>query len=186
MISNHPSTSLCSRKQAVGLPNYLNDCAIVQVALLGWLLVARTQLRAAGIEAGGLLAEPQVELLLLALVYGWQAWLEACGGPWRMLPLPSRQLLQSSRRQLSMTIAALSLLCASRFTTEPRADSEVDDTGINDDNLGARLEWIDDTYSLTVAVGTILALLGALLARENSSGETTREDSDRSSKHKDA
>jgi hypothetical protein len=133
------------------------------VALLGWLLVARSQLRSAGIEAGGLLAEPKVELLLLAVTYGWQAWLEACAGPWTAgLPLPSRQLLQSSARRLPMAVAALSLLAASYHTRDPTAAAADDGDG-DGDSLG-RLEWIDDSYTLAAAAATVLSLLGALLS----------------------
>ena len=71
--------------------------AAIGVALLGWGLVVRSQLRAAGVEAGGLLAEPKVELLLLAVVYGWQAWLEACATPW-VLGLPARSRCKFHKR----------------------------------------------------------------------------------------
>lgn len=117
---------------------------------------------------GGLLAEPRVELLLLAVVYGWQSWLEACSGPWRMLPLPSRQLLQSPQRRLPMAIAALSLLAASRHTRDSaESDGETDSLG--------RLEWIDDSYSIAAAGATVLALLGALLAKDGSANDATHE-----------
>ena len=140
----------------------------VQVALLGWLLVARAQLRAAGIEAGGLLAEPQVDLLLLAVVYGWQAWLEACSGLWLLLPSPSRQLLQSSHRRVPMAIAALSLLVASRYTSETaRSDGELNEGGTGDSDSLGRLQWIDDTYSFAASAATVFALLGALLATDS-------------------
>lgn len=110
-----------------------------------------------------------MELLLLAVVYGWQSWLEACSGPWRMLPLPSRQLLQSPQRRLPMAIAALSLLAASRHTRDS-AESGTGET----DSLG-RLEWIDDSYSIAAAGATVLALLGALLEKDGSANDATHE-----------
>jgi hypothetical protein len=46
----------------------------VGVALLGWLMVVRQQLRTAGVLAGRVwTVDPRAELLLLALFYGWQA-----------------------------------------------------------------------------------------------------------------
>lgn len=135
----------------------------IGVALLGWALVVRSQLRAAGVDAGGLLAEPQVEPLLLAVIYGWQAWLEACAGQWATgLPAGSRLLMQSEGRRLPMAVAALSLLVASRYTRAGHAELAAVDPAAEG---AARLEWVDDSYALAATAATVLALLGSFLAR---------------------
>ena len=157
-----------------------------QVALLGWLLAARAQLRTAGIEAGGLLAEPQVDLLLLAVVYGWQVWLEACSSLWLKLPPSSRQLLQSPQRRVPMTIAAVSLLIASRHTIETaQTGSELEKAGTGETDSLERLQWIDDTYNLAAAAATVFALLGALLSKDSDECATIHDDTS-ASKPKDA
>lgn len=115
-----------------------------------------------------MLAEPQVDLLLLAVVYGWQAWLEASSSLWLKLPSRSRELLHSSQRRAPMAIAAVSLLAASRHTTETApTDGELKEGGDGETDSLGRLQWIDDTYSLVAAAATVLALLGALLAKDS-------------------
>ena len=67
-----------------------------------------------------------------------------------------------------MAIAALSLLAASRHTRDSaESDGETDSLG--------RLEWIDDSYSTAAAGATVLALLGALLAKDGSANDATHE-----------
>lgn len=67
-----------------------------------------------------------------------------------------------------MAIAALSLLVASRYTTETaRRDGELYEDGTGDSHSLGRLQWIDDTYSFAASATTVFALLGALLAKDS-------------------
>jgi hypothetical protein len=161
----------------------------VALALGGWLLVMRQQMRAAGCLAGGsALAEPQVELLLLAVLYGWQAWVESCGERWRTLS--SAGLLQSRGRLPAMAVAALCLLAASRYAADTGSTHGSTHHGGGDDGvaaasaaaaveaksaadghggeegsalLGLGSRWVDDSYVTAAMTTTLLALLGAAL-----------------------
>ena len=127
----------------------------VGVALCGWGLVLRGQLRTLGIFEQNLSPgeSQQVELLLLAALYGWQAWLEAYA--WQ--GLPSAPLLQSRERLPSMAVAATCLLLAARCSlpnSSPQAAS----------GLLANSQWLDESYAAAAVAATVLALMGAALA----------------------
>lgn len=81
----------------------------IAIALISWALVLRMVLRQSGVFSAenSLTADPQLELLLLAVLYAWQAWLEACHPWWTALPA-----VRSLQRYKRSFIATIPLTCA--------------------------------------------------------------------------